>query len=187
MSKSSHRPGREDIKEIKRKKAQQRRWREQQIEAGLKPHGAPTPSNCKSRFDSQEEEPCARHEAVTGLVQLMRLAHLFNTLARFSKELAGLFAELAVRAAIGFIRNTLTGPMAGSPGRRAAIEPPLPITIGLPAFHPQFFDHLRGRRRTSILQSSKSTEFNLALASDNAVEWSCLERFRLITIELTVF
>jgi hypothetical protein len=72
MSKPSRRPGREEIKAIKRKKIQQRRWREQQREAGLKPHRAPTPSNCKSRFESKEEESCARHEAVTGLVQLMR-------------------------------------------------------------------------------------------------------------------
>jgi hypothetical protein len=48
--------------------------------------------------------------AMKGYHYLMRLAHLFNTLARFSKELAGVFAELGVRAAIGFIRNTLTGP-----------------------------------------------------------------------------
>ena len=48
--------------------------------------------------------------AMKGYHYLMRLAHLFNTLARFSKELAGLFSELGVRAAIGFIRNTLTGP-----------------------------------------------------------------------------
>jgi len=48
--------------------------------------------------------------AMKGYHYLMRLAHLFNTLARFSKELAGLFADLGVRAAIGFIRNTLTGP-----------------------------------------------------------------------------
>ncbi len=48
--------------------------------------------------------------AMKGYHYLMRLAHLFNTLARFSKELAGLFAELGVRAAIGLIRNTLTGP-----------------------------------------------------------------------------
>jgi len=31
-------------------------------------------------------------------------------LARFSKELAALFSGLGVQAAIGFIRNTLTGP-----------------------------------------------------------------------------
>ena len=48
--------------------------------------------------------------AMKGYHYLMRLAHLFNTLARFSKALAGLFSALGVRAAIGFIRNTLTGP-----------------------------------------------------------------------------
>ena len=48
--------------------------------------------------------------AMKGYHFLMRLAHLINTLARFSKELAGLFAQLGVQAAIGLIRNTLTGP-----------------------------------------------------------------------------
>ena len=48
--------------------------------------------------------------AMKGYHYLMRLAHLINTLARFSKELAGLFAELGVQATIGLIRNTLTGP-----------------------------------------------------------------------------
>ena len=48
--------------------------------------------------------------AMKGYHYLMRLAHLLNTLARFSKDLAGLFATLGVQAAIGFIRNTLTGP-----------------------------------------------------------------------------
>jgi hypothetical protein len=48
--------------------------------------------------------------AMKGYHYLMRLAHLLNTLARFSKELAGLFSALGVQAAIGFIRNTLTGP-----------------------------------------------------------------------------
>jgi hypothetical protein len=45
-----------------------------------------------------------------GYHYLMRLAHLFNTLTRFSSELAGLFKQYGVRGAIGFIRNTLTGP-----------------------------------------------------------------------------
>jgi len=45
-----------------------------------------------------------------GYHYLMHLAHLINTLARFSKDLAGLFSTLGVQAAIGFIRNTLTGP-----------------------------------------------------------------------------
>ena len=48
--------------------------------------------------------------AMKGYHYLMRLAHLFNTLARFSSELAGLFKQYGVRDAIGFIRETLTGP-----------------------------------------------------------------------------
>ena len=45
-----------------------------------------------------------------GYHYLMRLAHLLNTLARFSKALTGLFSTLGVQAAVAFIRNTLTGP-----------------------------------------------------------------------------
>jgi hypothetical protein len=48
--------------------------------------------------------------AMKGYHYLMRLAHLFNTLARFSSELAGLFKQYGVRGAIDFIRETLTGP-----------------------------------------------------------------------------
>jgi len=48
--------------------------------------------------------------AMKGYHYLMRLAHLFNTLARFSSELTELFSTLGVQAAIGFIRNTLTAP-----------------------------------------------------------------------------
>jgi len=59
---------------------------------------------------SYEHAFAKQWNAMKGYHYLMRLAHLFNTLARFSKQLAGLFAELGVRAAIGFIRNTLTGP-----------------------------------------------------------------------------
>jgi hypothetical protein len=48
--------------------------------------------------------------AMKGYHYLMRLAHLINTLARFSSELAGLFKQYGVRGAIRFIRETLTGP-----------------------------------------------------------------------------
>jgi len=48
--------------------------------------------------------------AMKGYHYLMRLAHLLNTLARFSKDLAKLFGELGVQATIEFIRNTLSGP-----------------------------------------------------------------------------
>jgi hypothetical protein len=59
---------------------------------------------------SYEHVFAKQYNAIKGYHYLMRLAHLLNTLARFSKELAGLFAQLGVQAAIGFIRNTLTGP-----------------------------------------------------------------------------
>ncbi len=59
---------------------------------------------------SYEHAFAKQWNAMKGYHYLMRLAHLFNTLARFSKALAGLFSTLGVQAAIGFIRNTLTGP-----------------------------------------------------------------------------
>ncbi len=48
--------------------------------------------------------------AMKGYHHLMRLGHLINTLARFSKALAKLFGKLGVQATIEFIRNTLSGP-----------------------------------------------------------------------------
>ena len=59
-------------------------------------------------YEHAQRRAMERHEGLP--LPCLRLAHLLNTLARFSKELAGLFAELGVQAAIGFIRNTLTGP-----------------------------------------------------------------------------
>jgi len=59
---------------------------------------------------SYEHAFAKQWNAMKGYHYLMRLAHLLNTLARFSKDLAELFATLGVQAAIGFIRNTLTGP-----------------------------------------------------------------------------
>jgi hypothetical protein len=59
---------------------------------------------------SYEHTFAKQWNAMKGYHYLMRLAHLINTLARFSTELAELFSTLGVQAAIGFIRNTLTGP-----------------------------------------------------------------------------
>jgi hypothetical protein len=59
---------------------------------------------------SYEHAFAKQWNAMKGYHYLMRLAHLLNTLARFSKELAELFSTFGVQAAIGFIRNTLTGP-----------------------------------------------------------------------------
>jgi len=59
---------------------------------------------------SYEHAFAKQWNAMKGYHYLMRLAHLLNTLVRFSKELAELFSTFGVQAAIGFIRNTLTGP-----------------------------------------------------------------------------
>jgi hypothetical protein len=59
---------------------------------------------------SYEHAFAKQWNAMKGYHYLMRLAHLLNTPARFSKALAGLFSTLGVQAAIGFIRNTLSGP-----------------------------------------------------------------------------
>jgi hypothetical protein len=59
---------------------------------------------------SYEHAFAKQWNAMKGYHYLMRLAHLLNTLVRFSKELAELFSMFGVQAAIGFIRNTLTGP-----------------------------------------------------------------------------
>ena len=67
--------------------------------------------------------------AMKGYHYLMRLAHLFNTLARFSKELAGLFATLGVQAAIDFIRNTLTGPWLDPQDIEQRLARPLPLRL----------------------------------------------------------
>ena len=49
-------------------------------------------------------------QAMKGYHYLMRLAHVFNTLARFSCALAKSFRNLGVQGFIAFVYNTLTGP-----------------------------------------------------------------------------
>ncbi len=49
-------------------------------------------------------------QAMKGYHYLMRLAHVFNTLARFSCALAKSFRKLGVQGFIAFVYNTLTGP-----------------------------------------------------------------------------
>jgi len=48
--------------------------------------------------------------AMLGYHYLMRLAHLLNTLARFSSELAKIHLELGVRGFIQFVRSTYSAP-----------------------------------------------------------------------------
>jgi hypothetical protein len=53
----------------------------------------------------------AKHwNAMRGYHYLMRLAHLLNTLARFSSALAAQHREIGVRAFLRFVRDTYSGP-----------------------------------------------------------------------------
>ena len=49
-------------------------------------------------------------QAMKGYHYLMRLAHVFNTLIRFSSVLSTYFQQFGVRGFIRFVYNTLTGP-----------------------------------------------------------------------------
>ena len=59
----------------------------------------------------------------------MRLGHLINTLARFSKDLATLFGELGVQATIEFIRNTLSGPWLNLHAREQPLSQPFRLRL----------------------------------------------------------
>ena len=48
--------------------------------------------------------------AMRGYHYLMRIAHLLNTLARYSTALAGAFREMGIQAFTRFVRTTYTGP-----------------------------------------------------------------------------
>jgi hypothetical protein len=48
--------------------------------------------------------------AMKGYHYLMRMAHLFNTLARFARHLKAFYAELGVRGTIAFIRQSCAAP-----------------------------------------------------------------------------
>ena len=79
----------------------------------------------------------------------MRLEHLLNTLARFSKELAGLLSTLGVQATIGFIRNTLTGPWLDPREIEQRLNQPFRLRfVGLQPFDDRH--HLPSRWRQPI-------------------------------------
>jgi hypothetical protein len=69
-------------------------------------------AGCQRAAQGYSYEHCFAKDwnAMRGYHYLMRLAHLINTLARFSSALAPMFQRLGVRPFIEFIRTTLTGP-----------------------------------------------------------------------------
>jgi hypothetical protein len=67
--------------------------------------------------------------AMKGYHYLMRMAHLFNTLARFARHLKPLYAALGVRGAIAFIRQSCAAPWL-EPGRvRALLSQPFQLQL----------------------------------------------------------
>ena len=68
-------------------------------------------------------------DAMKGYHYLMRLAHVFNTLARFSRALAKSFRERGVRGFIAFVYNTLTGPWLVPDEVNARLDRPFQLRL----------------------------------------------------------
>jgi hypothetical protein len=66
-------------------------------------------------------------DAMKGYHYLMRLAHVFNTLARFSSVLVKFFQQLGVRGFITFVYNTFTGPWLNSEEVEARLSRPFQL------------------------------------------------------------
>ena len=67
--------------------------------------------------------------AMKGYHYLMRMAHLFNTLARFARHLKALYAELGVRGAIAFIRQSCAAPWLDPEQVRARLSQPFQLQL----------------------------------------------------------
>jgi hypothetical protein len=67
--------------------------------------------------------------AMHGYHLLMRLAHVFNTLARFTRQLRELYQELGVRGAIAFIRNSCAAPWLDPARMRGLLAKPFLLQI----------------------------------------------------------
>ena len=67
--------------------------------------------------------------AMKGYHYLMRMAHLFNTLARFARHLKALYAELGVRGAIAFIRQSCAAPWLDPERIRTLLSQPFQLQL----------------------------------------------------------
>ena len=67
--------------------------------------------------------------AMKGYQYLMRMAHLFNNLARFAHHLKTLYAELGVRGAIAFIRQSCAAPWLIPERVRARLSQPFQLQL----------------------------------------------------------
>jgi len=67
--------------------------------------------------------------AMKGYHYLMRMAHLFNTLARFARHLKALYAKLGVRGAIAFIRQSCAAPWLDPERIRTLLSQPFQLQL----------------------------------------------------------
>jgi hypothetical protein len=67
--------------------------------------------------------------AMRGYHLLMRLAHVFNTLARFTRQLRRLYQEFGVRGAIAFIRNSCAAPWLDPARMRVLLAKPFQLQL----------------------------------------------------------
>jgi hypothetical protein len=67
--------------------------------------------------------------AMRGYHLLMRLAHVFNTLARFTRQLRSLYQELGVRGAIAFIRSSCSAPWLDPARMRVLLAEPFLLQL----------------------------------------------------------
>jgi len=67
--------------------------------------------------------------AMKGYHLLMRMGHLFNTLARFSRHMAELYCTLGVRPTIAYIRQTCSGPWLNADHIRAIFSRPFQLHL----------------------------------------------------------
>ncbi|HCV13815.1 MAG TPA: DDE transposase family protein, partial [Candidatus Accumulibacter sp.] len=67
--------------------------------------------------------------AMRGFHLLMRLAHVFNTLARFTRQLRDLFRQFGVRGAIAFIRASCAAPWFDPARMRALLAKPFLLPL----------------------------------------------------------
>ena len=67
--------------------------------------------------------------AMRGYHLLMRLAHVFNTLARFTRQLRDLYHQLGVRGAIAFIRTSCAAPWLDPARMRELLAKPFLLQL----------------------------------------------------------
>jgi hypothetical protein len=83
----------------------------------------------KHQGDPYEHAFALDWNALRGYHLLMRLAHVFNTLARFTRQLRRLYQELGVRGALRFIRDSCAAPWLDPARMRVLLAEPFLLQL----------------------------------------------------------